>query len=153
MRHSHQHKPDSMAILILAVTIGLLLTTIVQADDYLFGHNASIVAESNTLSVKFVPGGALPESLLPDTKNSWLLPGGKGVRTLVKGGMAHFQLNSLDDESISQQLPSNTQVTLSLGLEEDMYVGQSNYRGNIDNLHWYDYYRPALYFSVGHRWK
>jgi len=153
MRHHHQHKPDSMAILILAVTIGLLLTTIVQADDYLFRNDFSTSTHLDDSSVKWLPGGALPESLLPDTRTSWLLPGGKGVRTSVKGGMAHFQLNSLDDQSISQQLPSHTHVTLSLGLEENMYANQLNYRSSPDDLSWYDYYKPALYFSVGHRWK
>ena len=149
----HQHKPDSMAILILAVTIGLLLTTIVQADDYLFGDNHSVISDVDTPAVSMIPGGVLPQSYIPDVKNSWLLPGGKGVRTSVKGGMAHFQLNSLDDQSISRQLPSNTQVTLSLGFEENMYASQTQYRNNANRVQWYDYYRPALYFSIGHRWK
>ena len=141
-----------MAILILAVTLGMILTTIVQAEDFLFTRFSGDSTSEPPVSVQRV--GYLPESLLPDRKTSWLLPGGQGIRTSIKGGMAHIQLNSLDaDQHYSRLLPLRTRLTMSVGLEQNFYIDQPNYRGYLDRLEWYDYYRPTIYFSLGHSWK
>ena len=147
MKHNRQHKPDSLVYLFVLVTLGMLLTSIAQADDFLFGKTSEwhgVVSENDPVSNDF------QSRVLPSAKRAWLyLPGTGGMQTALNGGMAHFLFESSSESESSSVLPANTRVIFSFGLEEEE---ESSIGYQTGTLEWYDRYQPTMYFTVGHRW-
>ena len=149
MRLNRQHKPDSLVILFLFVGMGMLVTSIAHAENYLFGEPDALVSisgigTSNRLEFQ--------SDVLSTKQNNWLLPGTSATRTSFKGGMAHIQFDSSDENDVSSVLPGNTRFTLSMGLEESDLLNLPGTANDLDSQEWYERYTPMLYLSIGHRW-
>ena len=116
MRPNRQHKPDSLLFLFVVVTLGMVITSIAQAESYLFGQQA----ESQVgISESDGRGNDFQSKLLPSYKHKWLqLPGTESMKTSFKGGMAHFLYEGDDDNKTDNILPGNTRLIFSLGVEE-----------------------------------
>ena len=147
MRLDRQHKPDSMSLLFLLVTLGMLISSIAHADNYLFSEPGAI---SSDMNIGVQNKLELNSYVIPGSKNSWLIPGSTGMRTSFQGGMAHFQFDSRDEGEVPSMLPGNTRFVFSMGLEEDSLLDSVN--NAYSSVEWYDRYKPMLYLSVGHRW-
>ncbi len=149
MRPDRRHKPDALVFLFLFVGLGMIATSIAHAENYLYGEPdvlSTVHGISASERTEFQSG------LRSNPHNSWLLPGSGITRTSFRGGMAHLQFDSSDDDNVAAALPANTRFTLSMGLEENTLLGTSGTASYIDTQQWYDRYRPMLYFSIGHRW-
>jgi len=147
MSHQRQHKPDSLAVLFVIVTLGMLWTSFVQAEDYLFGQPE--VDGQSVGSDSFVSD--FQSRVLPPSEGSWLLlPGTGGMKTSFNGGMAHFLFGGHLESDSTGYLSSNTRLIFSMGVEES--DSQSNKYQPDDSAEWYDRYEPTLYFTFGHRW-
>jgi len=147
MRTDRPHKPDSMSLLFILVSLGMLISTYVHAEDYLFSEPG---AYSSVMNLGKQHALELSPAVVPSSKNSWLIPGSSGVRTSIKGSMAHFQFDSHDEGEVSGLLPSNTRFIFSMGWEEDI-LPDSVYKADATE-DWYDHYKPMLFFTVDHRW-
>jgi len=149
MFSSRPTKPASLTHLFVFVTLAMVLTSVVQAENYLFGEPLALSSDMNLGKSSTM---TFHNTVLPSSKNSWLLPGSSGVRTSFKGGMAHFQFDSKDDGDVSRTLPGNTRFIFSMGLEENEFTnvpGSANFSESQD---WIDRYKPMLYLTVGHSW-
>ena len=127
----------------------MIVTSIAHADNYLFGEPDVLSMMPGT---SLSPANELQAEPVANTQNNWLLPGSSNSRTQFRGGMAHFQFDSGDDNDGSSMLPGNTRFTLSMGLEEHELSSLDGNNSQLDSQEWYDRYRPMLYFSIGHRW-
>lgn len=142
MRPYRQHKPDTLLFLFVLVTLGMLITSVAQAENYLFGQRAEILFNSGH-------DNSFNSSLLPSSRHNWLqVPGATSVKTLFKGGMAHFLYEDNIDNKVESILPDNTRLIFSLGVERNARIlfdfsSRSARR---------DAYSPTLYFTLGHRW-
>lgn len=143
MRPSRHHKPDSLLFLFVLVTVGMLLTSIVQADDYLFGHHA----KSGFIGSDYDSDDMTQFKLPASSDQRWLLlPGTDGMKTSFKDGMVHFLYAGNHESGADNVVFENTRFIFSLGVE-DKFVDISNYSSEI-----YNRYQPVLYFTVGRRW-
>ena len=146
MRHHRQFKPDSLVLLFVAITIGMVLTSIVHAQDFAYKRYVASLPGSNS------PGyseAKLLDLSLSGGRRSLLLPGSGGLRSSIYEGMMHFQVYSNDIGRLPDLLPKNSSFIVSLGMEESERYYQSN---SSETLEWYDRYRPKIYFTLGHRW-
>ena len=140
----------SLTQLFVFVTLAMLFTSIVKAENYLFDEPAHL---SSDMSLAKHSTMSFYNDVLPSTKNSWLLPGSSGVRTSFKGGMAHIQFDSNDEGDVSANLPGNTRFIFSMGLEENELNNVPGNVGFTESQDWHDRYKPMLYLTVGHSWQ
>lgn len=139
----------SLTQLFVFVTLAMLFTSIVKAENYLFDEPAVLSSDMNLAKHSIMK---FHNNVLPSTQNSWLLPGSSGVRTSFKGGMAHIQFDSNDDGDVSDNLPGNTRFIFSMGLEENEFDNIPGSVGFTESQDWFDRYRPMLYLTIGHSW-
>lgn len=147
MRPYRKDKSDSLVFLFVMIMIGMLLTSIAQAESYLFGQQEKWVVSVSSGAPSI---NDFQTNTLSAYNRAWLpLPGSGGMKTTFNDGMAHFLFENSPEHGAARILPVNTRLILSLGLEET-YDELTGYR--IDSLYWYERYQPTLYFTVGHRW-
>lgn len=149
MTSNRSKTSTSMTQLFVFVTLAMVVTSIVKADNYLFGDPAVLTSDMNLAKRNTM---TFHNTVLPSSKNSWLMPGSSGVRTSFKGGMAHFQFDSKDEGDVSDRLPGNTRFVFSMGMEENELThvpGSASFNEAND---WTDRYSPMLYLTVGHSW-
>jgi len=147
MRPGRPHKSDSITFLFLLVMLGMLLTSVVQAEDYLFGQYPdalSVHSDNEGLENNF------QSRILPSQKHPWLQLSDSGnMKTSFKGGMAHFLYEGSPDHKSENILPENTRLIFSLGIQESSEAEISTYSSDAE---WQQRYKPTLYFTFGHRW-
>lgn len=146
MRRSNSNKLDPLAILVILVSFGMIVTSVAHAGDYLFSEPGSLDPTGH-FSVKYSDPVA---NVIPESRHSWLVPGAKGLRTTIKGGMAHIQFDSRDEAEYSSWLPQQTRLVFSMGLEETTQRNGAKAVPGGDEV--FDHYVPRLYLSIGHRW-
>lgn len=146
MRISKPQKLDPLAFLVILVSLGMLVTSVVHAEDYLFSNPLALDTTLHSPSSYSDPVA----KVIPESRHSWLVPGAKGLRTTIKGGMAHIQFDSQDEGAYSSWLPQQTRFIFSMGLEESIHSNGLKSTSASDEV--FDRYVPRLYLSIGHRW-
>jgi len=146
MRTTRSHKLDPLAFLVVVVTVGMLVTSAVHAKDYLF-TDPVLLEQLSQSSSNYVDPVA---NIIPESQHSWLVPGAKGMRTTIRGGMAHIQFDSRDEGEYSSWLPEETRFIFSMGVEEASQTDDDRIIPSGDEV--FDRYVPRLYISIGHRW-
>lgn len=138
----------SITHLFVFVVLAMVMTTVVQADGYLFRDPVVLSSDMNLGRYHKM---TFHNTILPSSKNNWLVNGSSGISTSFKGGMAHFRFDGTDN-TVSAKLSGMTRFVLSMGLEENRWInvpGSANFYGSQN---WQDRYKPMFYLTVGRHW-
>ena len=145
MHQGSSPKPDFLKYLFIFVCIGMLITSIAEAND---NYNSHPIEFHAATTPHFTGDSFEYES----RELHWaVLPGTGGTLVLFHDGMAYVQFNS--HHAFQRKGNGSTKFTIGMGVEENKIADlTSAERLAAGEPEWYKSYDAKAYISVGYSW-